>query len=407
MRAILIGCVGVAVLGALLWGFSRLGQTPAPSPAPELSLSQIGWSDLVGWAEADPTPALSAFQRSCKRLINRPSERLMGGSNAYGTVADWRAVCTAALDFSPTDGAEARAFFIERFVPVAVADGHNATGLFTGYYEPELKGSLVRGADYQTPLLKRPDDLVMVQLGDFRPHLKGERIAGRIVDGTLKPFENRAEIEAGKLDVEALAWIADPVDAFFLHIQGSGRVRLGDGSALRVGYAGQNGHPYTAIGRTLIDMGALERGSVSMQTIRSWLSANPAQASEVMHSNASYIFFREIDVADLALGPLGAESVALTPGYSLAVDRNFHALGVPVWLDATFPTDDAGTPGAPLQRLMVAQDTGGAIRGPVRGDVFFGFGEEATRLAGWMKQKGQFFVLLPKPLAARLSAEGH
>jgi membrane-bound lytic murein transglycosylase A len=325
----------------------------------------------------------------------------------YGTAGDWSAVCQSADAAEPDGAAAARAWFEANLEPFSASNHGRRDGLFTGYYEPELQASLVHEGPYQTPLLRRPADLVSVNLGDFRPDLKGRRIAGRVAGGRLVPFATRGEITSGALDTKklALAWVKNPVDAFFLQIQGSGRLDLPGGSVLRVGYDGQNGWPYTAIGRVLREIGALDPKAISMQTIRAWLESHPGEAQSIMDKNASYVFFKKLKVTDPSLGPPGAEGVPLTPGVSLAVDRKFHALGVPIWLDTTLPTDEAGTPGEAFRRLMIAQDTGGAIRGPVRGDVFFGFGTKATELAGRMKQKGRFFVLLPNVLAARQAQE--
>jgi membrane-bound lytic murein transglycosylase A len=236
----------------------------------------------------------------------------------------------------------------------------------------------------------------MVDLGRFRPDLKGKRIAGKVVDGSLVPYPDRREIEAGALSGRKLeiVWVDDPVGAFFLHVQGSGRVRLADGGELRLGYAAQNGHPYTAIGRELIDRGELRSEDVSLQTIRAWLEAHPGQARELMERNASYVFFQQVK----GEGPLGAQGVPLTPGRSLAVDLNFVPLGVPLWLVAGAPSPLEGEPDRKLRRLVVTQDTGGAIRGPIRGDVFWGFGEEAEAIAGRMKHRGRYWMLLPKTL---------
>lgn len=239
------------------------------------------------------------------------------------------------------------------------------------------------------PLLQRPADLVAVELGGFRDSLKGERIAGRIDGNRLVPYETRAEIDAGALGDRArpLVWVDDPIDAFFLHIQGSGKVALDDGSAIRVGYAGQNGHVYFAIGRELIRREVLTRETVSLQTIRAWMEANPAEAEPLMHLNPSYIFFRELDRG----GPVGAQNVILTPQASLAIDRSLLPLGAPMWVDVQDPL----APETRWRRLMIAQDTGGAIRGPVRGDVFWGAGAEAEARAGVMKSRGRYWLLLP------------
>jgi membrane-bound lytic murein transglycosylase A len=296
------------------------------------------------------------------------------------------------------DEATARAFLEAEFRPLALSDGGEAEGLFTGYYEPLLRGSRRQGGAFRTPLLARPDDMVAVELGQFREAWRGERVVGRVVDGALRPYESRAEIEGGALSGRArpLAWVDDPVDAFFLQIQGSGRVALAEGGEMRVGYAAQNGHGYVPVGRILADRGEIPREQVSMQSIRAWMARDARAAQDLMNANPSYVFFREL-TGD---GPIGSEGVALVPGRSLAVDRAHVALGVPVWLDAQDPLDEARR----VRRLLVAQDTGGAIRGVVRGDVFWGAGEEAAERAGRMRSRGRTWVLLPRDLAAR--AEG-
>jgi membrane-bound lytic murein transglycosylase A len=277
-------------------------------------------------------------------------------------------------------------------------------GLFTGYYEPELSGSRKPKGRFRTPLYSRPSDLVSVDLGTFRPALKGERIAGRVDGAKLVPYATRADIVGHGLKGRSkiVVYVDDPVGAFFLQIQGSGRVRFKDGKVVRVAYDGQNGHPYTAVGRILVDRGEIAREQLSMQSIRAWLDANPAKARELMNENASFVFFKELPIADARLGADGAQGVALTPEASLAVDLRFHGLGAPMWIDANAPSEDAAT-NTPFQRLVVAQDTGGAIRGPVRGDVYWGAGAKAEAIAGRMAHKGKLYVLLPKPVAARLN----
>ncbi len=273
-------------------------------------------------------------------------------------------------------GTAARAFFETWFDPFLADDNDNAEGLFTGYYEAELHGSRTRREAYQTPIYARPKDMVTADLGLFREEWKGKTLVGRVVDGRLRPFPSRAEIEAGALageDLEIL-WVDDPVDAFFLHIQGSGRVVMNDGEIVRLGYAAQNGHSYVAIGRELIERGAISRERMSMQAIRGWLEDHSDEAPQLMASNPSFVFFRELK----GPGPIGAQGVPLTPGRSLAVDRKYIPLGVPLWLDTTDPL----SPDTPLRRLVVAQDTGGAIKGPVRGDLFWGFGAAAAAQGG-------------------------
>lgn len=359
-------------------------------------VAPASFDDLAGWAADDPREALGAFQVSCGRLERQDPDRVMGADGFAGQVGDWLPACAAAADGAATASA-ARAFFEAWFTPYQVTDRGNPEGLFTGYYEPLLHGSRQPDARYRYPILKRPTDLVSVDLGLFDPELKGRRVAGRVAQDRLIPYHDRASIEEGALAGRALElfWVDDPVSKFFLEIQGSGQVRLPDGATVRVGYADQNGHPYRAIGKDLIEVGAIPKEQVSMQTIRAWLQANPDQAPAMMARNRSYVFFRE-QSDQAAPGPLGAQNVPLTPGRSLAVDRKFLPLGAPVWLDATAPYPEGERP---LRRLLVAQDTGGAIRGPVRGDVFWGAGQEAEHLAGHMKHTGRLFILLPRSLA--------
>jgi membrane-bound lytic murein transglycosylase A len=391
--------LGVAIAGALaliifsIW-FQPVG--PTPELPDRLRFEAASFDDLPGWADADLAPALTAFQRSCDLFRRRA---LASSEDPNG--ASWVEACAAAdsaMVAAMNMETIARNFFSAGFTPLRILNNDETTGLFTGYYEPELRGSLTPTDEFSTPLLARPEDLVMVNLSEFPGELTG-RIAGRVIAGQLRPFEDRGAIETGALpDALPLVWIDDPVDAFFLHIQGSGRVVLDDGTVMRVGYAGQNGHPYTAIGRLLVQRGEMTVEEASMQSIRDWLAAHPVQGEALMRENASYVFFREIEVADPNLGAIGAAGVPLTPGYSLAVDLNFHALGAPAFV----ATDLAD--GTPFQRLMVLQDTGGAIRGPIRGDIFFGFGEDAGALAGPQRSDGALWVLVPNDVAARLAA---
>ncbi len=380
-------------------------QETVEAHAPELILTQSAFSDLPAWEEDDLKTFVPAFKRSCGRIVKRSSDTTFGVLKQAGTYGDWQAVCLAFDQVTEASNTVAlRAFFEEHFTPYQVSADDNPIGLFTGYYEASLKGSHTRKEPYTIPLHKRPDDLVMVQLGDFREALKGNRIAGRVKNGRLKPYENRAQIVAGDWphENEVLIWVDNAVDAFFVQIQGSGLVQMDDGSVQRIGYAGQNGHPYYAIGRELIKIGALTKKNVSMQSIRAWLEENPTQADKIMNTNKSYVFFREI-TGD---GPLGAEGIALTGGRSLAVDRTLISYGMPLWVDleGVNLADDseeemdreADKEIAPIRRLMIAQDTGGAITGPVRGDVFWGYGPTAEDTAGKMISSGRYWVLLPK-----------
>jgi membrane-bound lytic murein transglycosylase A len=354
-----------------------------------LTLRPAAFADLSGWRDDDMAQGLEAFRRSCTRLLRLPPDRPLG-EGVPGVAAHWRGPCEAAAALGRADGAAARAFFETWFLPWRAANRDDPAGLFTGYYEPELRGAWERKGRFQTPLYARPGDLVTVDLGRFRDELKGQRIAGRVKGGELLPYDTRADIDGGTLAGRRLEilWVDDPVDAFFLHVQGSGRVVMEDGRTVRLGYAAQNGHPYQAIGRVLVERGALAKDDVSMQTIRAWLAANPGEARAVMAANRSYVFFRALD----GDGPVGAQGVVLVPGRSLAVDPRFVPLGVPLWLDAADPL----APGRPLRRLVVAQDTGGAIKGPVRGDLFLGAGPEAAERAGRMKERGGFYLLLPR-----------
>jgi len=380
-----------------LGGCLQRPETTAPTQAApdHLVLTPVAFADLAGWSADQQGAAIAALLRTCGARLKFADDAPVGPHAVGGHVADWRRPCAAAAALDQKDDAAARAFFETWFQPYRCADNGNAEGLFTGYYEPELNGARQRGGRFETPLLKRPSDLVMAELGDFRPDLRGQRIAGKVVGGKLKPYASRAEIEAGALDRLGLAflWIDDPVAAFFLEIQGSGRIHLPDGTEVRVGYDGQNGWPYVAIGRVMVERHLLERDGATMPGIRAWLAAHPGETKAILDTNPSYVFFREL-TGD---GPIGSEGVALTPGRSLAVDRRFLPLGVPIWLDAA--GDDLK-----LQRLMIAQDTGGAIRGPVRGDFFWGHGPEAERRAGAMRARGGDYLLLPKTVAAPAGA---
>jgi membrane-bound lytic murein transglycosylase A len=330
-----------------------------------------------------------------------PDSSAIGPAAVAGTAGDWRGACGAVAAVAGGDAA-ARAMFEQWFVPFAARNNDVGDGLFTGYYEPELRGSRTRTGNYTVPLYGRPADLITVDLGQFSDELKGKRIVGRAEGGALKPYPTRAEIEAGALkNPPEIVWVDDAVDAFFLQIQGSGRVVFEDGSVMRVGYAETNGRSYVAIGRALVAAGSLTLEQATMPGIRAWLTAHPAEAAGVMNKNPSFVFFRPLrPPASPSEGPLGAEGVPLTPGRSLAVDRRLWSFGLPVWLDA----EDPLVPGARLQRLLVAQDTGGAIRGPVRGDVFWGNGAEAAERAGRMRSKGRYWILLPRDVAMRRQA---
>ncbi|MDE0725572.1 MAG: MltA domain-containing protein [Alphaproteobacteria bacterium] len=383
-------------LGILLWFATR----PAPPVPKGAGFLAVTFADLPGWRSDNQSAALSAFLVSCRKFASWPQDRLLSGQGAIGGKAgDWAEVCAVARALPVADPGRARLFFEAHFKPLAVRFASKSTGLFTGYYEPLLHGSRIRGGPYIHPLYGLPADLVRVNLGEFSDGLSGRHIVGRLDGRRLRPYPERRQIEAGALDGLGLpvVYVDDPVDAFFLQIQGSGRVALAGGGEMRLGYAGGNGRRYYAIGRELIKRGILNKTNVSMQSIRAWLHANPEAGRAVMDLNLSYVFFRELT----GPSPIGALGVALTPGRSIAVDRRLIPLGIPIWLQASRPGGDPGTGDEPLNRLVVAQDTGGAIKGGVRGDMFWGHGAEAAAIAGRMKHTGSWFLLLPNALADR------
>jgi membrane-bound lytic murein transglycosylase A len=364
---------------------------------PSFALRPLAYEQLSGWHADDPRAALSAFRRSCAKLDQYGAATPMGPGPWFGAVGDWRPICADAATVAEGSADRARDFFEGHFSPYLVVDGDNPEGLFTGYYEPLLFGSRRFGGAYTVPIYRPPDDLVRVDLARFNPALAGYAIYGRVQGGEFVPYHSRADIETGALADRGLEllWVDDPIDQFFLQVQGSGQVQLDDGSLTRVGYASQNGHPYRAIGRDLIEIGVLTRDQVSLPAIKAWLEAHPGDAPDIMARNRSYIFFEERPELGPDDGPLGAQGVSLTAGRSLAVDPRYVPLGVPVWLETTVPWPEGV---APLHRLMVAQDTGGAIKGVVRGDVFFGSGARAEAAAGHMKSPGRYALLLPKAL---------
>lgn len=396
----MIRLVFIAILVAVAAALAALGLLPSRAPEADLRFKPAAFADLEGWRSDDHGAALGAFLLSCRKLAALPETRPMAAG--LGRVGDWRGACRAA---EKVDAAGARRFFESAFRPFAVSARRRETGLFTGYYLPELDARRAPSARFSVPIYRRPPELVTVDLGRFRRDLAGRRIAGEVRDGRLAPFATRRDIDVGALADRGLElyWADDPVAVFDLHIQGSGRLRLADGSIVRVGYDGPNGHPYTSVGRLLVARGVMALEQVSAPAIWRWMRENPAAARDLMQENASYVFFRELPGAEV----YGAQGVALTPGRSLAVDRTKIALGAPVWLETTRPdpADPAGARRA-LNRLMVAQDTGGAIRGAVRGDVFWGAGREAALIAGHMREEGRYFVLLPTALAEEVAEAG-
>lgn len=374
-----------------LLSFAGCATKPPPEEKPQRILKEAGFNALPAWGDSSLyIRAADAFGKSCVRIAKTDPAKNFSEIPEAKTYGDWQRICSELAGVPKDDAKALKAFFESSFKPYAVSAGKDPEGLFTGYYEASLRGSLTRDAVNNIPLYTRPDDLVMVDLGQFRDELKGQRIAGRVIEGNLKPYEDRAKIVAGQWphNDKVLVWVDDAVDAFFVQIQGSGVVQLKEGGVMRIGYAGQNGHIYTAIGKELIARGELTKENVSMQAIRDWLAAHPQQADEIMNTNRSYVFFKTLEKN----GPDGGEGVTLTPYHSLAVDHSLFPYGAPVWVDIDYPVNGQNR----LRNLMIMQDTGGAIRGPVRGDVFWGYGEQAETLAGPMKAKGRYWILLPR-----------
>ncbi len=354
----------------------RRPEVPPPPPPPAAPLTPVVWGEIEGWEADDPALALEAFRKSCIALGQRPQ---------------WQQVCREATALESISEREVRAFFEERFTPYSLRQPDNSPlGLITGYYVPDLRGSRRQSPDFPYPLYRRPDDLLVIDLSTAYPELGNYRLRGRLEERRVLPYWDRAAIEGDgrPLAGNELLWVDDPVELFFLHIQGSGRIHFEDGSWSMVNYADQNGHPYKSISQWLIDRGIMTRDQMSMQNIRAWAQGNPVQVRDLLNTNPSYIFFRELPGGPET--PPGALGVPLTEGRSIAVDPRYTPLGAPVFLATTWPNSDI-----PLYRLMMAQDTGGAIKGPVRADFFWGMGEAAGTEAGRMKQPVKMWVLLP------------
>jgi membrane-bound lytic murein transglycosylase A len=395
--------VRASIAGLVLSGLAGCA-VPGASTGP-MDLQPVAFDQLPGWSASHPAAALAAFVASCQRIQYFPPDQPLGGSGEAATLGGkaglWGPVCAAAKDAPPADDAAARRFFATRFQPYLVAQGLSDSAKITGYFEPEVAGSATREGAYQTPLLGLPADLVTVDLGAFDPARAGVVAVGRLKGGQVVPYYDRFQIENGALDPDSLAigWVADPVDAYFLQIEGSGRLDLPDGSVERVTYAGKNGRPYVPIGRVMLQRKLLAAGDVTEQSIRAWLEAHPSEAAGIMDQNPSYVFFKTAPQLADAAGPPGALGVSLTPGRSIAVDRAYLPLGAPVWLDTTDPVSHAA-----LQRLTVAQDLGSAITGPLRADLYFGSGTKAEIGAGAMDAAGRLYVLLPRPTEAAPSS---
>jgi membrane-bound lytic murein transglycosylase A len=369
-----------AVLMLLAAGCAQLPEKPCPvcppaKPAPERAqYLETSFASLPGWNAAQLEPSLRAFMAGCPR----PGAVL---SNA----------CLVASIIEPGGEAAARQFFESYFVPYALSSSETGdSGLITGYYEPIVRGSRTRSDVNRYPIYGVPEDLLVVDLATVAPETRNVRLRGRVDGRRIVPYYSRSEIDArpDALRAPIIGWGADPVELFFLQVQGSGQLELETGERLRLSYGDQNGHPYRSLGRYLVERGEMTLDQASMQGIKAWAAANPQKLQEALNQNPSYVFFRE---SSDPRGPSGALGVPLLAEYSLAVDRRYVPLGAPVYLATTYPLSDT-----PLERLMAAHDTGGAIRGIVRADFFWGTGAEAGVSAGRMRQQGRLWLLWPR-----------
>lgn len=402
--------IGVAICAAL--PAPSAGTRPAippngkPMSTPAISYQAVPFTDLPGWQSDDHLAAWKAFLASCRQVSD--AARAGGKSGPAPFPSGLLEACDLALAITG-DGklqtrAGARAFFETYFRPHSVIHG-GPPGLLTGYYEPLLKGSRTQDATYPVPVYRRPPDLVnMVAESERGAKSAGFTHMRRTDDAGLVPHLTRAEIEQGGLDGQGLElmYFRDPVDVFFMHVQGSGRVELEDGKKVRITYDGKNGYPYTSVGRVLIEQGQIAPGNVTLKSLKTWLRADRERGKTAMWHNESFVFFRELEGAE-AEAAMGAMYIPLQPGRSLAVDTAYHALGLPVFVSS--PTLDTVAK-AGFNRLMIAHDVGSAIKGPERGDLYYGSGDAAGRLAGITKHQGKFFVFLPIESALSAKAAG-
>ena len=389
------------VVLALLF-VAAIGLVPSteasPIKFPDSQYEPVEWSDLNGWATDDHAAAFSTFLASCKTLTANVRQRQPVAAPAITDAL--KSICLRAFAAIPLDDDGAKKFFEDNFRPLRINRIGDTSGFLTGYYEPIIEGSRVPTGQFTAPLYRRPPNLVVAgrrKLGDAFPS-KGVKVGRRVGRRKIVPYYDRGQIEDGALDGWHLeiCYLHSPVDVLFAQIQGSARIRLEDGTILRVNYDSHNGWPYTPVGKVLIDRGYLSRDAVSMQSIRDWMEANPDLAKDVRRANKSYVFFRITDLAteDEAVG---AEGAPLVPGRSIAVDHALHVYGTPFFIDANLPIANDKT-GTQFHRLMFAQDTGSAIVGPARADIYFGAGDEAARIAGRIKNTGDFMMLIPREL---------
>jgi peptidoglycan lytic transglycosylase A len=363
----------------------------SPDQTPVMPTAILDFKDLPGWKEGDQRAALGAFRRSCARFAKSWAKN---EDEAKG----WKLACDAAGNVKP-DVEAARAFFETNFVPEEIAPPEAGEGLLTAYYEPELEVRAAPAPGYDEPIFSRPEDLVTVDPKKFAATgFGGRKLMGRVDEGALVPYYTRGEIK--KIGGKAVAW-GSAADVFFLQVQGSGRLHFKDGRTLRAAFAGHNGHAYTSIGRILIKEGELDPGSASKGAIEKWMAAaGPKKTSALMNRNHRYVFFKAKPVLDTALGPIGTQGAPLTAGASLAVDPGLYSMGTPIWVDTRLPQNGRDWKGQEARFLAIAQDTGGAINGPMRGDLFLGSGAKAGRLAGIVKHPAHWWILVPRSIAS-------
>jgi len=378
----LSGLLAALLTFALLAGCRSTLQGPPKKPAaPATVYEPAQWSELPGWETDNVQEAWQAFLESCRALRFR---------------TEWATACTAAQAVAGDSAASVRSYFEQNFEPYKIVkitgSTREDTGLITGYFEPLLRGARAASAHFLAPLYSPPPDLLTVDLVSLFPELKGKRVRGRLVGNKVVPYYTRAELPTDPaLRGNEIVWVDSALDALLLEVQGSGRVQLPDGEVIRLQYADQNGQPYRSIGRYLVTQGVLTVDQATMPGIRAWLVAHPERLQEVLNANPSVVFFTAAPLGDPNLGPKGAQGIPLTAGRSVAVDPNFVPLGTPLFLASTQPASDL-----PLQRLVVAQDTGGAINGAPRADFFWGSGPQAAEAAGKMRQQGTLWLLWPR-----------
>ncbi|HLN11443.1 MAG TPA: MltA domain-containing protein [Xanthobacteraceae bacterium] len=361
---------------------------------PDAELEPVGWSDLDSWLKDDQAAAFATFLSSCRVMVKRPESPREPPSMRLAL----ERVCRQALRHPGLDADKARVFFEDSFRPLRISRLGEAQGLFTGYFEPVVDGSRFPTREFTVPIYRRPDDLVAPGRSTVNGFPNKGEVKRRLPDGSLVPYFDRGEIEDGALDGRHLeiCWLRDPIAAFSIQIQGSARVRLEDGLILRIGYDGWNGHTYVPVGRILIERNIIPRDEMSLERIRRWMQDHPDEARELRRTNQSYVFFRITGLGDEG-ETIGGESVRLTPGRSIAVDVPRHTYGTPFYIEADLPLDSA-TAKIPFRRLMIAQDTGSAITGPARADIFFGAGDQAGRVAGRIRHSGRCIMLVPREI---------